>query len=426
MLFLLSAAVQVDAQVILKPARIFDGEKMLPGDQYVVVVHDERIEAVGPAAEFATLDYAEIELPGMTLLPGLIDLHTHVFLHPYEETSWSDQALKEPHGVRIVRAVRHLEATLLAGFTTIRDLGTEGAGSADADLRRALEAGLISGPRLITSTRAIAATGGYGPTSYASHVAVPRAAQIADGEAAIVQAAREQIASGADWIKVYADYPYGPEREHLPTYSLAELEAVAALVRDSGRFLAVHAMSSQGLERAVLAGAATIEHGNGATPELFRLMAKRGVAWCPTLSAIDATRQIRGWNKGVDPDPPEVTALKAVFRMALQTEVTIANCSDAGPFPHGENWREIVTMVDYGMNPLDALRSATSINARVLRLDNEIGRIAPGLVADIIAVNGDPLDDISVLRNVAFVMQAGEVRAHAATGKSDGNPCGCE
>jgi imidazolonepropionase-like amidohydrolase len=394
--------------VVLAPDRVFDGVAASSHVGWVVVVSGEEITAAGPAVEIDIPAGARrIELPGTTLLPGLIEGHSHLLLHPYDETSWNDQVLREPLALRVARATVAARATLMAGVTTERDLGTEGAGYVDVGIKQAIEEGIIPGPRLLVSTRAIVTTGSYGPKG-APEWLLPLGAEPADGHDDLTRVVRDQIGRGADWVKVYADYRWGPSGEASPTFTLDELRLAVEVAGSSGRPVAAHASSPEGMRRAAEAGVLTIEHGDGGTPEVFRLMAQRGVGLCPTLAAGDAVSQYAGWRKGIDPEPARITAKRASFRAALDAGVPICFGGDVGVYPHGDNVRELELMVDYGMEAIDALRAATSGNAEILLLSDR-GRIAPGRLADLIAVEGDPTTDISALRDVRLVMKGGAI-----------------
>ncbi|TPE46378.1 metal-dependent hydrolase family protein [Pontibacter mangrovi] len=392
--------------LLLKPDRLFDGEAMHA--QWQVLVKDDKIEKVGPHLQ-APAGAKIVELPGTTLLPGLIEGHSHLFLHPYNETPWNDQVLKESRAERVARATVHAKNTLLAGFTTVRDLGSEGAGYDDVGLKQAIEKGVVPGPRMLIATRAIVATGSYGPKNLSYDIEVPLGAAEADGVEGLTKEVREQIGHGADIIKVYADYRWGPNGEAAPTFTLAELQQVVAIARSSGRPVVAHASTPEGMRRAILAGVSTIEHGDGATPEIFRLMKKHNVAFCPTLAAGDAITQYSGWRKGQEPEPERIRQKRESFKAALDAGVTLCMGGDVGVFTHGDNAREMEMMVNYGMQPLQVLRSATSVNADVFGLAAKVGRLQPGLLADLVAVSGDPSKEIGQLREVQLVVKGGKI-----------------
>jgi imidazolonepropionase-like amidohydrolase len=395
--------------LLIRPGRVIDGVSAKPHTNWLVLVDGKKIIAAGPASNMnVPADVREIDLTNFTLLPGLIENHGHLFLHPYSETSWDDQVLKEHQSLRTVRATVHARASLFSGFTTLRDLGTEGAGYADVGLKLAIEQGIIPGPRLIITTLAIAATGSYGPKVLAPHIQSPHGAQLADGHDNLIHAVRDQIGHGADWIKVYADYRWGPKGEVRPSFSLEELKLIVETARDSGRPTAAHAASAEAIRRAVLAGVETIEHGNDATKESFELMAKHGVAYCPTLAVGEVIARNSGWDES-QPDAARITKMKAVFKMALDAGVIICNGSDVGAFTPGQSAKEIELMVHYGMKPMAAIKAATSVNAKILHMENDIGTVKAGLLADLIAVEGDPIEDISSLQNIRFVMKDGTV-----------------
>ncbi len=407
-------AQRTDTAILLKPDRVFDGETF--HNNWAVLVQRNMIIAVGDAAGIHPDGvYKTIELKGATLLPGLIEGHSHLFLHPYNETKWDEQVMNESRAERTARAVVHAKKTLWAGFTTVRDLGTEGAGYDDVGLKTAIEKGIVPGPRMIVATRAIVATGSYGPKTKNLDNELIKGAAEADGLDALIKETRTQLGNGADLIKVYADYRWGLKTTtSQPTFTLEELKTVVAVAASSGRKVVAHASTEEGMRRAILAGISTIEHGDNGTEEIFDLMVKYKTAYCPTLSAAEATSEYDGWKRGSLPEPKRITTKKKSFALAMQKGVTICFGGDVGVYAHGDNAREMEAMVAYGMKPIDVLKSATSVNADVFGYSDRIGRVKKGLLADMIAVNGNPSENISDVRNTVLVMKDGMIYVNNA------------
>ena len=413
---LLCSAVATGAEpatsYVLQPGRVWTGDGASHAD-WVVVVRGGKIAAVGDARSITLpTDAKRIALPGATLVPGLIDLHSHVLLHAYNERSWNDQVITEPVPYRTILAVNHARDTLQAGWTTLRDLGTEGADYADVALKRAIDEGRIPGPHLFVATRAIVASSSYGPAprGYRPNLDLPQGAQEISGVDEAIRATREQANRGADWIKVYADYRVGPDGSTQPTLTPEELKAIVMVAHQGGRKVSAHAGSDAGMRNAIDAGVDTIEHGYAGTAETFRRMRERGIAYLPTLTVVEAVESyFRGYVPDQSEPTPRMREAADAFRAARAAGVTIGCGSDVGAFPHGEEWREPAWMVRLGMSPLDAMRACTVVAARILGQEQAFGRIAPGMHADLAAFAGDPTGDIGVLQHPVFVMKDGVV-----------------
>ncbi|WP_299317849.1 amidohydrolase family protein [uncultured Maribacter sp.] len=405
-LFLLSVSL-CSAQTLLKPDQVFDGSEL--HTNWVVLVEGNQITYAGNANGInLPNNTTEIDLTGSTLMPGIIEGHSHVLLHPYNETDWNDQVLKESPVERAVRGTVHVKNSLMAGVTTMRDLGAEGAGYTDVYLKKTIDKGIIDGPRLLVAGPAIVATGAYGPKGFHDGVTVPLGAEAASGVDQCIETVRRQMGNGADLIKIYADYRWTPGADSKATFLQEEINAMVATATTAGKYVVAHAGTPEGMKRAILGGVETIEHGDGGTPEIFKMMKDKGIGLCPTLAAGDAITQYRGWNKATDLEPERIKQKRKSFKMALDSGVQIVFGGDVGVFTHGENYREMELMVDYGMKPLAVLKSATSGNASMFHL-NQLGSLKEGFLADIIAVKGNPVKDISSVKNVSFVMKDGVV-----------------
>lgn len=406
-LILFSVAAYAQSAYFITADRLFDGTEMQKG--WAVLVEGSKITAVGPGAQIKVPEGAiRLNYGNSTILPGLIEGHSHLLLYPYNQTDWDTQVLKETDSYRTARATVHARNTLLAGFTTARDLGTEGAGYSDVAIKQAINEGIIPGPRLMVAGRAIVSTGSYGPKGYDYDQQIMLGAEAADGNE-LVRVVRDQIGKGADFIKIYADYRWGINGEDRPSFTLEELKLINEVTRSSGRPLVCHAKSKEAIRRAVLAGAETIEHGDFIDLETGKLMKEHNVTYIPTLAAVDMISQYRGWKKGTSPEPVNVTNKKKSFRDALASGIAIGMGGDVGVFPHGENALEMELMVEYGMQALDVLKAATSVNARAFHLDDRLGFLRPGYIADVVVVAGDPGKNIPDVRKVRFVMKEGVV-----------------
>ena len=402
---LLCSSYALHGQMLLRPDRVFDGHSM--HSNWVVYLEGDEIKYAGKPAGFQIPEGTdELTLNGMTLMPGLIEGHSHLLLHPYNETPWNDQVLKESHAERAIRATQHARASLMAGITTMRDLGSEGAGYSDIALKKTIDQGIIPGPRLLVAGPAIVATGAYGPKGFHEGVSVPLGAVPVSGISEAIAEVRRQMGGGADLIKIYSDYRWTPGAASQPTFLPEELEAMVATASTAGKYVVAHASTAEGIRRAVLAGVETIEHGDSATPEVFELMKSKGVVLYPTLAAGDAIERYNGWLGS--PDTERISQKKRSFMQALESGVTIGFGGDVGVYPHGENYRELELMSAYGMPIVQVLRAATSINAETFHLE-KLGRIKTGFIADLIAVKGNPELDLKTFRNVPLVIQGGAI-----------------
>ena len=386
--------------------RLFDGEKMWTGK--AVLVKGNKIMAIVEKSSPIPSGAKVLDFKNATLLPGLIEGHAHLFLYPYNITDWDTQVLKETDALRTIRASVHAKNTLMAGFTSVRDLGTEGAGYADVSLKKAILDKIIEGPRMLVAGRAIVSTGSYGPKGYDNDQKIMLGAEPADGNE-LVRVVRDQIWQGADFIKIYADYRWGLMGEDRPTFTLDELKLINEVTTSSGRVMVCHAKSKEAIRRSVLAGAVTIEHGDFLDEEIGKLMKEHQVIFMPTIAAVDKITQYRGWKKGIDPDPENVVRKKLSFKAALASGVTIGMGGDVGVFPHGDNVMEMELMAEYGMPNLDILKAATSVNARAMNWQDKLGHIKEGFLADLVVLKGNPLENISQIREVTFVMKDGVI-----------------
>jgi imidazolonepropionase-like amidohydrolase len=405
-----AAAEEPPSRVALRCGRLIDG-RTGARENVTILVEGERIQSVGAAA--APAGAPLVDLSRATCLPGLIDNHTHVLLQgDITAADYDEQLLKQSIPYRAIAATAAARRALEQGFTTIRDLETEGAMYADVDLKTAIERGVVPGPRMFVATRALAPTGMYPLTGYSWELRVPEGVQIADGADGVRRAVREQVKYGADWIKFYADRRYFVKDGALRSWVNFTDEEAKALVDEAhrlGRKVAAHAMARDGIEAALRAGVDTIEHGYGLDDEMVDLMARRGVFWCPTIYVgvyVAEGRARAGapiWRQMVDFE-------QQAFARALRKGVKIAYGTDAGGYAWSEPMaRELSYMVRYGMTPRKAIESATRVGAELLGREADLGTVEAGRLADVIAVSGDPLRDVSELEKVVFVMKGGRV-----------------
>lgn len=398
----------------MRAGRLIDGLADAPRRDQGILIENGRITAVGPWTEMASRASGAqvIDLSPMTVLPGLIDAHTHILLQgDITAADYDEQVLKESIPYRTIRATVAARRALDQGFTTLRDLETEGAMYADADVKTAIDRGVIPGPRLFVATRAFSATGMYPLLGYSWELQMPSGVQIVDGADAIRKAVREQVKYGADWIKVYVDRRYflgddGRLRSWV-NYTDEELSAFTAETHRLGRKAAAHAVAWDGIDAALRNGFDTIEHAHGLTPDLVDRMIKQKVYWCPTIYVGQYVAPGRG---GVWPRMVELE--RKAFGEALKRGLGpfIANGSDAGGYAWDEPLaREIGLLAEYGMTPMQAIKAATATAARLLGQEAHLGAVAPGRHADLVAVAGDPLADIGELGRVRWVMKGGAV-----------------
>ncbi|MDD5541784.1 MAG: amidohydrolase family protein [Acidobacteriia bacterium] len=399
--------------VVIKAGRLITGNGQAPLSDVLILVQGNRIAAVGSKIEIPA-GARVIDLSGATVMPGLIDAHTHLLLQgDITADDYDAQLLKESPQYRTILATVNARTALMNGFTTLRDVETEGAFYSDVDLKRAINRGIIPGPHLIVATRALDVTGAYPLLGYAPNVPVPTGVQVCDGPEACRRAVREQIKYGADWIKVYADRSYyvlpDGTLSSIPTFTPAEMGAIVDEAHRERDKVAAHAMATPGEKTALDAGVDSIEHGDYLSEQTLAQMKRQGVFYCPTLFVGDYVARGRAqagapiWEKMID-------IARQSFGRALNEGVTIVFGTDAGGFPWTENEaKEFSYMVKYGMTPMQAIQSATSIAAKALGIDETVGTVEPGKEADIIAVNGDPLSSISLMEKVSFVMKDGKI-----------------
>ncbi|HYS55772.1 MAG TPA: amidohydrolase family protein [Thermoanaerobaculia bacterium] len=397
-----------DKPIVLRAARLIDGRGGNVVSPAVIVVRGNRIESIGGSIPS---DAETIDLGDMTLLPGLIDAHTHVLLQgDITSADYDTQLFRESLPYRALRASRAVKIALEHGFTTLRDVETEGAMYTDVDVKRAINNGVIPGPRMVVATRAMSVTGGYGPSGYSPEITYPMGVQIVDGVENGRKAVREQIGHGADWIKVYADRAYFVQKDgtlsSVPTFTLEEMKAIVDEAHRLRHKVAAHAMARPGIENALLAGVDSIEHGIAIPDDLIDMMVAKGTYLCPTLTVTEYVAPGRG---GVWAKIPQYH--RDSFQRALRKGVKIAFGTDAGGFAWDavSQATEFEYETKFGMTPMQAIQSATRVGAELVGMADQIGTIETGKLADIVAVPGNPLDDITAMQRVGFVMKDGQI-----------------
>ncbi len=401
---------------VIKAGRLIDVRAGRVLTDRAILVVGERIKSVGEMQEIlkrAPRDAAVIDLSRSTVLPGLIDAHTHVLLQgDITQADYDEQLLKESIPYRTIRATVAAKTALMNGFTAIRDLETEGAMYADVDMKRAIQRGIIPGPRMFVSTRAFSATGMYPLLGYSWELKVPEGVQVVDGPDEIRKAVREQVKYGADWIKFYCDRKYyleGGKLRSKVNFTEEEMRAIVGEAHRLDRRVAAHAIGKDGIMAALKAGVDTIEHGDGFDEESIDLMVEKGVYWCPTIYVAVYVAEGRAaagnpiWKAMVDLE-------RKAFGLAVKKGARIAYGTDAGGYSWAENQaKEFSYMVRFGMTPMQAIQSATVVAGQLLQAESDLGAIEPGRYADIVAVDGDPLKDIAELERVRFVMKGGQI-----------------
>ena len=402
---------------VIHAGSLIDGKSRDVKRDQMIVIKGNRIDSVG-AWTTPPAGATVIDLSNMTVLPGMIDTHTHIFLQGEDpaEGGYDVQLLKYPLSYRAVRAGVAARRALEQGFTTIRDVETEGAGYGDIGIKMAINEGRIPGPRIFASTRAISTTGGYNLEGYAPEVTVPKGAQLIDGPVEARKAAREQLENGADWIKVYMTHRSWLDKQgnlvSQPTLTVEELRAIVDETHGWKKKVACHAYGGEGLRRALDGGCDSIEHGLDLDDAAIAQMVKQGTWYVPTLYVYTTDHEDPNTPAGKR-DAKRVAVHIPSFQKAMKAGVKIAFGTDAGGFPWTDSIAtEFTYMTQYGMSPMDAIRAATSSAADMLDMSGELGVIAPGAYADVVAVQGDPLANVSVLKNVAFVMKNGDVFKH--------------